>query len=199
MKENQDPDVALMFRVRKGDRDAFESLVMKHQKSVINAAFRYTGNPSVAEDLAQEVFLRVYRAAAHYEPEAKFTTWLFTIVRNICSNYRTREGSHDHDMQPEEDWKLPAPDADPESTAIRRQMRARVQNAVADLPESLRFPLILSHYHQMGYDEIAKALDLSLSAIKIRIHRAKILLLERLAPQKMPGSVTTKASGGFHE
>lgn len=195
MKENQDPDVALMLQVRAGDREAFESLVVKHQKSVINAAFRYTGNPSVAEDLAQEAFLRVYRAAANYEPEARFTTWLFTIVRNICSNYRTREGSHDLDMETEEEWKLPASESNPESEAMREQLKRRVQKAVADLPESLRLPLILSHYQQMGYDEIAKTLDLSLSAVKVRIHRAKNLLLEKL----MPKSVTTRAPGGFHK
>jgi RNA polymerase sigma factor (sigma-70 family) len=195
MMENQDPDVALMLRVRAGDREAFESLVVKHQKSVINAAFRYTGNPSVAEDLAQEVFLRVYRAAANYQPEARFTTWLFTIVRNICSNYLTREGSHDLDMETEDEWKLPASESNPESEAIREQLKRKVQKAVADLPESLRFPLILSHYHHLGYGEIAEALDLTISAVKVRIHRAKNLLLVKL----MPESVTTNARGGFHK
>lgn len=198
MQDNyaQDPDVALMLRVRAGDRNAFEQLVIKYQKPVINAAFRYTGNPSVAEDLAQEAFIRVYRAAPGYQPDARFTTWLFTIVRNICSNYRTREGSRDQDMQPEEDWRLPSDQRDPEQAAIRRQMRMKIRKAIAELPESLRLPLILSHYQQMGYGEVAKVLDLSLAAVKVRIHRARLMLGEKLIAA---GAVTSSAMGGFHE
>jgi len=176
-----DPDAALMVRVAKGDRASFEQLVLKYQRSVINTAFRYTGNPSVAEELAQDVFVRVYRAASTYRPDARFSTWLFTIVRNICANYRTREGRYDQQMDADTD-----PDSyfrqqeSPENAVVRKEIQQQVQDAILSLPESLRMPLILNHFNQLQYEEIAKILNVSLAAVKVRIHRAKLALADKL-------------------
>ncbi len=177
----QDPDVQLMLNAGVGDLQSFEKLVLKHQKSVLNAAYRYTGNPSVAEELAQDVFVRVFRAASSYKPEARFSTWLFTIVRNVCSNYRAREGKQDHQIDAEADLpSIAQDDENPEQTAIRREFECKIQKAILALPESLRMPLILSQFQQMPYEEIAGILELSVAAVKVRIFRARQALAEML-------------------
>lgn len=176
-----DPDVALMMRVARGDRAAFEQLVIKYQKAVINTAYRYTGNPSAAEELAQDVFLRVFRAASTYKPDARFSTWLFTIVRNVCSNFRTREGKQDHQTDSEEEAVFVAEKAeDPQSRVLRRERELKIRRAVEKLPDSLKLPLILHQFQQMPYEEIAQILDITLAAVKVRIHRARQALIEEL-------------------
>jgi RNA polymerase sigma-70 factor (ECF subfamily) len=189
----QDPDVQLMLKAGEGNLQSFEELVLKHQKAVLNAAYRYTGNPSVAEELTQDVFVRVFRAAKSYRPEARFSTWLFTIVRNVCMNYKTREGKQDHQMDAENDLaEISHRQENPEERAIRRELEAKIQAAIMSLPESLRMPLILSQFHQMPYEEIAKVLELSVAAVKVRIHRARNALAERLiASQKSDRKTVT--------
>lgn len=178
-----DPDAALMQRAARGDLAAFEELVRKYQKSVINTAYRFTGNPSVAEELAQEVFVRIYKAARSYKPTARFSTWLFTIVRNICSNYRQREGKFDRFTTSNIDLTTRLQEKNnPESDLIRKQMQQEIQKAIQELPESLRLPLILSQFQKMQYSEIAKVMNLTLVAVKVRIHRARQSLMEKLIP-----------------
>jgi RNA polymerase sigma-70 factor (ECF subfamily) len=180
-EHDQDPDVALMLRVAAGDRNAFEQLVLKYQKTVINIAYRYIGNPSVAEELAQDVFVRVFRAAATYKPEARFSTWLFTIVRNVCSNYRTREGKFDHQMDPDSPALLVLHvQESPEEELVKKERQQKVQDAIESLPDTLRLPLILHQFNQMQYEQIAEVLEISLSAVKVRIYRARQALLEIL-------------------
>jgi RNA polymerase sigma-70 factor, ECF subfamily len=177
----QDPDVQLMLKAGEGNLQSFEELVLKHQKAVLNAAYRYTGNPSVAEELTQDVFVRVFRAAKSYRPEARFSTWLFTIVRNVCMNYKMREGKQDHQMDADNDLvEISQSQENPEQKAIRRELELKIQKAIMSLPESLRMPLILSQFQQMPYEEIAKVLELSVAAVKVRIHRARNALAERL-------------------
>jgi RNA polymerase sigma factor (sigma-70 family) len=187
----QDPDVQLMLQAGEGNLQSFEELVLKHQKAVLNAAYRYTGNPSVAEELAQDVFVRVFRAARSYRPEARFSTWLFTIVRNVCMNYRMREGKQDHQMDPDNDLVVISQGQEnPEQRAIRRELEQKIQRAIMSLPETLRLPLILSQFQQMPYEEIAKVLELSVAAVKVRIHRARNALAERLIALQKPASKT---------
>ena len=187
----QDPDVQLMLKAGEGNLQSFEELVLKHQKAVLNAAFRYTGNPSVAEELTQDVFVRVFRAAKSYRPEARFSTWLFTIVRNVCMNYKMREGKQDHQMDADNDLvEISQTQENPEQRAIRRELEGKIQKAIMSLPESLRLPLILSQFHQMPYEEIAKVLELSVVAVKVRIHRARNALAERLLSSQKPDRKT---------
>ena len=183
----EDPDVLLMQRIAREDRTAFEELIARYQKKVLNTIYRYLGNPSVAEELSQEAFIRVYRAAATYQPDAKFSTWLFTIVRNLCMNYRTRQGRHDHQMESDAEpaLQLIHPRANPEQEMVRKERDLKIQQAISELPESLRLPLVLHHFSQLPYDEIAKTLDISLAAVKVRIHRAKLGLLEKLKTEDL--------------
>ena len=176
-----DPDAELMLRAGKGDRKAFESLVLKYQRSVLNTAYRYTGNPSVAEELAQDVFVRVYRGAATYKPEARFSTWLFTIVRNICFNYRSREGKHDTQFASEPDRELPETQVkNPEEELVQSERDKKIRAAIRALPDSLRLPLILYQFEHLSYEEVAAVLKTTLAAVKVRIHRARTALIEPL-------------------
>ena len=175
-----DPDVALMLSVAAGDRSAFEKLVTKYQKIVINTAFRYTGNPAVAEDLAQDVFVRMYRAASAYRPEARFRTWLFTIVRNVCFNYRKRQGKQDQQVDHSVDPSFSIGSHNPEEDLIQSEKKKKVREAIGTLPESLRLPLILHQFDHMSYDEIGKVMEISLATVKVRIHRARLALMKEL-------------------
>jgi RNA polymerase sigma factor (sigma-70 family) len=184
--ENQlDEDATLMVRVRSGDLDAFEFLVQKYRKQIINTAYRYTGNSLVAEDLAQDVFVRVFRAASDYQPEARFSTWLFTILRNVCSNYRTRQGRLDRfiDQAADPDQGL-GKNESAEQRMIRKETENKIQDAIRALPESLKMPFVLNQFAQLRYAEVAEILNLTLSAVKLRIHRARLLLADQLIELK---------------
>lgn len=181
MIQIDDPDAQLMLRAGKGDRSAFETLVLKYQKSVLNTAYRYTANPSVAEELAQDIFVRVFRAASTYKPEARFSTWLFTIVRNVCFNYRSREGKYDDQLDSDLHRHLPQTRAgNPEEELVRSERDRKIRAAVHALPEALRLPLILYQFDHLSYEEIAEILKTSLAAVKVRIHRARMALIEPL-------------------
>lgn len=176
-----DTDIGLMERIRNGDTDAFETLVARHQRSVFNLACRFLHDEGEAEDIAQEAFVRVYKAAPSYSPEAKFTTWLYTIVRNLCFNViRKRQGA---DLVPIEDEtipELPSRTDDPLEVLEKKQINEKVREAVAALPENLRMAVILQKFYGMSYEEIAKVFGCSQNAVKLRVHRAKELLVRKL-------------------
>src|SRR5882724_11766594 len=129
-----DSDVALMVRVREGDTDAFRELIERHQRAVINVIHRAIGDAWEAEDLAQRVFIQIYRSAGRYQPTAKFTTWMYTIAHNTIRNeYRRRSR---HAVDPIENWPdLPAKDNDPAREVSERELQERIQQAIQALPE----------------------------------------------------------------
>ncbi|MFZ5862903.1 MAG: RNA polymerase sigma factor [Nitrospirota bacterium] len=184
-----DPDVALMLRVREGDRAAFDVLVERYRKPLMNVIARTIGRDADAEDLAQDVFVRVYRSAPRYEPTAKFSTWLYTIARRVCLNHAraqrfrrwfTLTGDDDQDDPPNDP---PDPRTlDPMLDMERRELRRVVAQAVASLPERLRFAVVLRRYEDLGYEEIAQILGCSVTAAKLRVHRANAILANRLTP-----------------
>lgn len=182
-----DPDNALMKRVAKGDDDAFRQLFERHHRLAYSVIYRQLGVASVAEDLVQEAFLRVYRAAPKYEPTAKFSTWLYTVVTNLCLNYkrdmardklRLLSGRSDDDANALENMAAAEPDEQP----LDQQERAlRVQEAIAELPENQRMALILSRYEDKSYEEIAEIMGTTVAAIKSLNSRARETLKEKLA------------------
>lgn len=177
----EDTDIALMARIKKGDTKAFELLLSRHQRSVYNLAFKFLNDPSDAEDITQEVFIRVYGAAKTYSPEAKFTTWLYTIVKNICFNtIRKRKSARIVSLEDETIPEIQAQSYDPSEILSKEQVRSRVINAVNNLPDNLRIAVILSKFHGFSYEEIAKVLDCSVNAVKLRVHRAKEFLSREL-------------------
>lgn len=178
-----------MLRVRDGDRAAFDALIGKYRKPLVNVIARAIGRDADAEDLAQDVFVRVYRAAPRYEPTAKFATWLYTIARRICLNHNRGQALRRwFSLSPDNDSDDPTPEPmdprapDPPAELERAELRRAVAAAVRSLPERLRFAVILRRYEDLSYEEIAEILGCTVTAAKLRVHRANALLAARLAP-----------------
>ena len=183
------PDAEVMLRVKAGDAAAFDYLVEKHRRPLMGFMYRMTHNQAVAEELAQEVFLRVYRSRHTYYAEAKFTTWLFRIATNLAVNYA-------RDTRPERPENTSSLDAaDPETGAtpdvrdarpsveeqmVRRERLAAIQRSVEALPERQRLAVVMHKYQEMDYRQIAEVLKLSESATKSLLFRAYETLRERL-------------------
>jgi len=196
MPANLDPDAALMLRVKRGDREAFAALVEKYRQPVMNFVRRTLRDETEAEDLAQNVFLQVYKSAPRYEITARFSTWLFTIARNLCLNEIRRRSRHpaesldathpeaeDQPLHQFEDKKTFSP---PESL-LQGELEEKIGRALAELPENQRTALLLCRQDELSYEEIAEVLDCSLSATKSLIHRARETLKQKLKPYLRTG------------
>ena len=196
MAEPIDPDATLMVRVREGDREAFEQLVEKFKQPVFNLICRTIQDPTEAEDLAQNVFVQVYRAAHRYHPGAKFSTWIFTIARNACLNEIRRRSRHptesleqagnEHEDEPPRQYEDVQVTSPPQAL-LRAELFEKVNLALADLPETQRTALLLCQRGELSYEEIAKVIACSLSATKSLIHRARETLKQRLKPYLKTG------------
>ncbi len=182
-------DVDVMLRVKTGDESAFAYLVQKYRRPMVGFMYRMCHNPSTAEELAQEVFLRVYRSRTSYEPSAKFTTWLYRIATNLAVNH-ARDTRHE---RPENTVRLDEPDQETGTTPdladdslsaeeqiLKRERLAAIRNVVNALPERQRVAVIMHKYQQMDYRQIAGVLKLSESATKSLLFRAYETLREQL-------------------
>ena len=185
-------DVQLMLDVKAGDELSFELLLRKYRTPLVNFLYRMVRDTAVAEDLAQEVFLRVYRARNEYAPSAKFTTWMFRIATNLALNsvrdnrHRRMDISVDQTMDNGEDDQRPMelPDHTPtiEQELVARTRSEMILRAVHALPEKQRAAVLLHKYQEMDYDEIARVLECSESALKSLLFRAYETLRVELAP-----------------
>lgn len=192
--QQSDPDVRLMLRVRDDDAGAFEELVRRYQGRLVRLFHHIGPSPELAEDLTQEVFLRIYRARARYEPGAKFSTWLFTIAGNVARN-AARSYSRRREIN-EVDTRRAAEDSQPNLVSsmaldasslmparlVEGEERARmVRQAVESLGERQRMALMLSRFENMSYIEIAETMGLTSKAVKSLLSRARVNLKEALA------------------
>jgi RNA polymerase sigma-70 factor (ECF subfamily) len=184
--EEDAEDVRLMALVSGGDAAAFEHLVERHQRLVIGTVTRMLGNSSDAEDIAQQVFVRVWRSAKRYVPRAKFTTWLLKITRNLVFNELRRRSRHaqvslqsetEEEERPIRDEHATAPDA----SLLEQELQTAIDAAIARLPETQRMAVILRRYEELSYEEIAETLDQSVSAVKSLLFRARTELRESLS------------------
>ncbi len=178
-------DVAFMRRTRDGDMAAFEQLVEKHQALVVGTVGRMLGGNADAEDIAQQVFVRVWKSAGRYEPRAKFTTWLLKITRNLVFNELRRRKRHTTtpmQFEPEgEEMQLPDEQAkSPARSLLDRELQRSVDAAITDLPESQRMAVVLRRYEELSYDEIAEVLGQSVPAVKSLLFRARTELRQKL-------------------
>ncbi len=180
-------DFAWMERVKHGDEEAFRELVEAHQFRVIGTVAKMLGDEEEAHDVAQQVFVRGWRSAPRYEPSAKFTTWLFTITRNLVFNELRRRKSHPAvslDADAEEDRPLlQAADQSskaPDTAMLDAEMQAAIQCAIEALPETQRMAVILRRYDDISYEEIGEILELSVPAVKSVLFRARTELREKL-------------------
>jgi len=180
-----------MLRVRAGDGEAFRTLFEKHSRAIVNFAYQFVGSRQRAEEITQDVFLQIYRAAGRYEPHAKFSTWLYRIATNACLN-EVRRPEHRHPRRPlehaVEDERQRAEIAFPDPTAISgdsalagRQLEAKIQVVLADLPPNQRAALLMSRVEGMSYQEVAEALDTTESAVKSLVFRATATMRKELA------------------
>jgi RNA polymerase sigma-70 factor (ECF subfamily) len=178
-------DIRLMELIGGGDDRALEQLVERHQRLVIGTVGRMLGAGSDAEDIAQQVFVRVWKNAKRYEPRAKFTTWLLKITRNLVFNELRRRSRHpqvplqaesEEEERPLKDEHAVAPDA----SLLEHELQEAVDAAIANLPETQRMAVILRRYEELSYEEIAESLDQSVSAVKSLLFRARTELRESL-------------------
>jgi RNA polymerase sigma-70 factor, ECF subfamily len=202
-------DVQLMLDVKSGDDSSFELLLHKYRTPVVNFLFRMVRDCAAAEDLAQEVFLRVYRARGQYMPSAKFTTWMFRIATNLALNalrdgrYRRTEISidqspagHSSDGENEQPaLEIADRQATIEVELIRRDRAEQIRRAVEALPEKQRAAVLLHKYQEMDYDEIAGVLGCSESALKSLLFRAYETLRVELAPLVEGAQVQDQVGG----
>jgi RNA polymerase sigma-70 factor, ECF subfamily len=182
-----------MLRLRDGDDLALGELMERWQESLGAFIYRYTGNKEDALDLAQETFVHVYDNRARYQPTARFSTWLFKIAANLCRNHarwqerhptvalhRSRDGE-----EPDAENSIPASEDTPADSAERNDLASAVRDHIQQLPHDLRTVVILFEYQDLGYQEIAAALNCSPKAVETRLYRARKILREALAHWKV--------------
>jgi RNA polymerase sigma-70 factor (ECF subfamily) len=184
--EDDADDVRLMSAIARGDNQAFEKLIERHQALVVGTVARMLGSNSDVEDLAQQVFLRVWRSASRYVPRAKFTTWLLKITRNLVFNEmrRTKRQAHIPMQTEAQGEELPIKDESVQSPAeslLERELQVAIEDAIIELPATQRMALILRRYEGRSYEEIGDILDLSVPAVKSVLFRARTELRARLA------------------
>ena len=185
--DDPERDIRLMEKVRAGDMDAFRELVETHQHRVIGTVTRMLGDAHEAEDLSQQIFVRVWKSAPRWEPTAKFTTWLYTILRNLVFNECRRRARHkttsldaatddaDHPQQ-FADGNVKSPD----TTMLDEEMQDAIERSIQELPEQQRMAVIMRRYQDVSYEEIAEVLDLTVPSVKSLLFRARTELREKL-------------------
>jgi len=198
-----DSDVSLMLEFQKGDISSFEKLVQKHKESIINIIYQFIGERDEAEDLAVEVFLRVYRAAKKYQAKAKFTTWLYKITTNLCLNEIRKKAklqtislskpiSAGEEKEEELIEKIADAAPSPQQILEKKERNALIRKAIDSLPAKQRMATILQIYEGLSYKEISRILGCSVKSVERRLYWARTNLKERLSSY-----LTAESSGGF--
>ena len=208
-----DPDVRLMLQVRDDDAQAFEELMLRYQHRLLSLLAHHTGQRDLAEDLTQEVFLRVYRARKRYTPGAKFSTWLFTIAGNVASNaLRTLARRREVNLTPRADDSgantleaaaLAASGLMPTRQLDKAELCAAVQQAMGVLNDRQRMAVLLAKFEHFSYAEIGEVMEMSPQAIKSLLSRARCNLREALQPYlergaKVNGAVVEAAADSHY-
>ncbi len=182
-----------MLAVQGGDASAFERLFAKHIANVVGFATRFVGTRARAEELAQDVFLQVYKHRERYQPQARFSTWLYRMVTNAClsevrrADYRGHMQSMDQPVGESDDppQLADASERNSEDDASSRETLGRVRLALDDLPPQQRAALLLARVEGFSYEEVSESLSCSVSAVKSLIHRATVTLRERLKEDRV--------------
>ncbi len=177
---NQASDQKLVKRVQKGDKGAFDLLVLKYQHKIVNLIMRYVRDPELALDIAQEAFIKAYRALPRFRGDSAFYTWMYRIAVNTAKNYlaaqRRRPANVELDLQDPEQYDLHAKlrETDtPEGITLSNELRETVERAIAALPEDLRTAIILRELEGMSYEEIAQTMECPVGTVRSRIFRAR--------------------------
>ena len=184
--DGNEEDLALMAKVACGDEDAFAKIVAKHQHAVLGTVAKMTNQSSDTEDIAQQVFIRLWKSAERYQPTAKFTTFLFTITRNLVFNAtRKKSGKNEYSFDAlEGKWRQSiedkSSDSRPDKLIEQTELRQIIDQAISSLPEKQRLAVVLRRYEKMPYEEIAETLGISVPAVKSQLFRARTALRDSL-------------------
>ena len=172
----------LIHRAKQGDTGAFEQLVNQHSQFVYNLALRLLNDPQEAEDLTQEAFIRAWKALPRFREDARFTTWLYRIVTNLCYNRMPRLKTEFEAADPDEDVELPSGGPSIESSIMNAETKQYLHQAISALPENYKLLITLRHLQGLSYQEIADSTGLPLGTVKTGIFRARRQLKEVLVP-----------------
>lgn len=182
-------DQALVERVQQGDKKAFDLLVLKYQQRIMNVLSRYVRDPSEVQDLAQETFIKAYRALPRFRGDSAFYTWLYRIAINTAKNYLVAQGRRPpkDDIEATEAEQFEGEsalkdNASPEREAMRDEIKETVFRAIEELPEDLKTAITLRELEGMSYDEIAEAMDCPIGTVRSRIFRAREAIDNKLKP-----------------
>lgn len=191
------PDEALVVRAAQGDVSAFDELFRRYRDKIHNFALRYTANVADAEEVTQEAFLKAWRALRNFRGDAKFSTWLFQITKNVCINLfhrgrrrmdHRRVSLQDHmdddDLPP---LQIESGDGDPQDALLDREFQAHLTDAISQIDAHYRAALVLRDVEGLDYAEIAEVLDVPVGTVKSRIHRARVELQARIEPYLTEG------------
>ncbi len=169
-------DEELMQRAGEGDMDAFEELVRRYQQSALNTAYRFLGDRLLSEDIAQDAFLKILEAAARYEPTAKFSTYLYTVVWRLCIDTYRRSAPGRLEGRPPQ----PAEEPGPPARMMRGERATHVRRAVDELPPRQRMAVVLKYFEDLSYEQIAEVMGCTTSAVDALLSRGRNALRERL-------------------
>ena len=176
----QTSDQLLVERVQRGDRRAFDLLVLRYQQRIVKLIMRYVHDPAEAQDVAQEAFIKAYRALPAFRGDSAFYTWLYRIAINTAKNYlvalQRRPVDYDLDLQDPENYEVNARLRDeetPEGMALQEELRQTLERTIASLPEELRTAIMLREIDGLSYEEIAQAMDCPVGTVRSRIFRAR--------------------------
>jgi RNA polymerase sigma-70 factor (ECF subfamily) len=185
VESNDAEDVRLMRLVSRGDTVALEELIERHQTLVAGTVARMLGSNSDVEDIAQQVFIRVWKSAGRYVPRAKFTTWLLKITRNLVFNElrRAKRQAQTPIQMDQHSEEMPLRDEatqTPDASLLEKELQSAIEQAITALPETQRMALVLRRYEDLSYEQIGEILDLSVPAVKSVLFRARTELRARL-------------------
>lgn len=179
----EDSDQKLIAQCLAGNHEAFATLVTRYQKMVFNMIYQITGGLGEADDLSQEVFLRIYRSLSTYKSEYRFATWIMKITTHVClDSFRRRRPVL---FEPQDSQALPDTRPDPHTQIGEAEQMAHMRRAICELPEEYRVPLVLFHQQGQSYREMEEILNQPESIIKNRLFRARRLLREKMFPETM--------------
>lgn len=189
-RHSEETDEGLMLRVGNGEKSAFNELVRRYSKKMVNLAYQITGDRDLAEDIAQDTFFRAYKSAPRYTEIAKFSTWLYTIAINLCRNELRRRKFRPYSLEEmadrEDEGKIRIDIADekakPDLDLERKEISGHVKRAIAMVPDKFRVALVLRDIQGLAYDEIGSILHLPEGTVKSRINRGRLKVKEVLAP-----------------
>jgi RNA polymerase sigma-70 factor (ECF subfamily) len=186
---NQSSDKKLVKRVQKGDKGAFDLLVLKYQHKIVNLVMRYVRDPDIALDITQEAFIKAYRALPRFRGDSAFYTWMYRIAVNTAKNHlaaqRRRPMDVELDLQDPEQYDLHAKlkETDtPEGVTLSNELKETVERAIASLPEDLRTAIILRELDGMSYEEIAQTMECPVGTVRSRIFRARDAIAKKVGP-----------------